>query len=199
MTMRPAGAGLAGTRPAGLVLAATGAELLLDTLSPNTEGALLQALGGSPGDFDDLAGAWLVGKGTTPRGQGGLEAQLSLLPARAQLRCIDGTHGAGCTACTAPPEEGEEANYELTGEVGKKNGEKRCARRPTALWRAAPRICGGQARRLSRRRVGTCQLARPLGAQGAPPRAARPGCARVRFRRPARPASREWVRLTRSG
>ena len=47
-------------------------------------------------------------------------------PKHAALRCIDGSHGAGCTLCAPPPEEGDDAQYELAGEYGKKNGEKRC-------------------------------------------------------------------------
>jgi hypothetical protein len=45
------------------------------------------------------------------------------------LRCLDERHGgrsAGSCACTAPPLEAEEALYELVGDTGKKNGEKRC-------------------------------------------------------------------------
>lgn len=45
------------------------------------------------------------------------------------LRCLDERHGgrsAGSCACTAPPLEAEEALFELVGEAGKKNGEKRC-------------------------------------------------------------------------
>ena len=162
--MRPA----PGTRPAQLMLAGTGPDVLLDTLSPNTEG-LLQSLGA--GDWSDLAsGAWLLspGKGATPRGLP--DAQPSLLPARGALRCIDGTHTSACTACTAPPDEGDEANYELTGEVGKKNGEKRCAQRADqAGGRRTPKgkghvVGGGLA--VPQAHVGTLPAGVTLGAGG---------------------------------
>lgn len=47
------------------------------------------------------------------------------------LRCLDEAHAgrpAGSCACRAPPAEDEEALYELVGDTGKKNGEKRCAK-----------------------------------------------------------------------
>ena len=49
--------------------------------------------------------------------------------AGAGLRCLDERHAgrpAGSCACRAPPAESEEALYELVGDAGKKNGEKRC-------------------------------------------------------------------------
>jgi hypothetical protein len=49
--------------------------------------------------------------------------------AGAGLRCLDEQHAgrpAGSCACRAPPAEDEEALYELVGDTGKKNGEKRC-------------------------------------------------------------------------
>lgn len=42
-----------------------------------------------------------------------------------RLRCVDRTHSAGCTWCTRAPDEADESEYELVGDPGKKNGEKR--------------------------------------------------------------------------
>jgi hypothetical protein len=95
--MRPSRGGAA--RPADLMLG--GAELVLGALSPNTEAELL---GG--GLFDEAASAaWLLaspGGKATPSGFGRDAQPPSLLPERGALRCIDGTHAAGCAACTPP-------------------------------------------------------------------------------------------------
>ncbi len=97
--------------------------------------AALSPLRGSPphdgaadGDLDDLLallaphGAWQApGAGEAPQDEdAGVQEEDG-----AALRCIDGTHAPGCTRCTAPPEEEQEAGHELTGDAGKKNGEKR--------------------------------------------------------------------------
>jgi hypothetical protein len=58
------------------------------------------------------------------------------------LRCLDTTHAgrpAGSCACRAPPAEDEEALYELVGDIGKKNGEKRCAQSSRLRRTALPR------------------------------------------------------------
>ena len=124
----PPRSGLAAApRPAKLVL---GGDLTLGPLSamsPHTEAELL----GLSGVFDELTGegGWLVtpGKAGVPQSFGRLGAQPAAAAEGVALRCIDGTHAAGCTLCTPAPSAGEEVAYELTGEVGKKNGEKRCA------------------------------------------------------------------------
>lgn len=42
----------------------------------------------------------------------------------AEWQCMDPTHLPSCSTCTPPPEEWEQASYELVGDPGKKNGEK---------------------------------------------------------------------------
>ncbi len=101
--------------------------------------AALSPLRGSPphdgaadGDLDDLLallaphGAW---HGQAPGAGVALQDEDAGVQEEdgAALRCIDGTHAPGCTRCTPPPEEEQEAGHELTGDAGKKNGEKRRA------------------------------------------------------------------------
>jgi hypothetical protein len=46
-------------------------------------------------------------------------------PPRLQLhRCLDSAHASPCALCTPAPAEAETADYEVVGEVGKRNGEK---------------------------------------------------------------------------
>ena len=55
------------------------------------------------------------------------------------LRCLDQRHGAACALCRRVPAVGEELDFELVGEVGKKNGEKllRALITATPEWRSA--------------------------------------------------------------
>ena len=121
----------AAPRPAKLVLGGDLALGPLSPLSPQTEAELL----GLSGVFDELGGeggGWLVtpGKAGVAQTFGRLGAQPAAAAEGPTLRCIDGTHAAGCTLCTPAPSAGDESAYELTGEIGKKNGEKRCVARP---------------------------------------------------------------------
>ena len=133
----------AAPRPAKLVLGGDLTMGPLSQLSPQTEAELL----GLSGVFDELGegGGWLgvtPGKGGVAQSFGRMGAQQpAAAAAGATLRCIDGTHAAGCALCTPAPPAGEEASYELTGEIGKKNGEKRC------VLPLAPRITGARGRR----------------------------------------------------
>ena len=61
--------------------------------------------------FDDM---WLT--------QGGSGAA-GVPPPR--LRCLDSSHPPSCAHCTPAPPSGSEDDFELVGEPGKKNGEKR--------------------------------------------------------------------------
>jgi hypothetical protein len=47
------------------------------------------------------------------------------LPERQQFRCLDPTHVPGCSLCSAPPDARTQEEYELVGDPGKRNGEKR--------------------------------------------------------------------------
>ena len=40
-------------------------------------------------------------------------------------RCLDAGHAPGCTRCTPPPSADQAARYELVGDPGKRNGEKK--------------------------------------------------------------------------
>jgi hypothetical protein len=60
------------------------------------------------------------------RARGGCAPQEGA-PERA-LKCLDGTHTAPCALCHPAPEEGTEEQYQLVGDVGKKNGAWRLSR-----------------------------------------------------------------------
>ncbi len=83
-------------------------------------------------DFDELFaglapdGAWDDGETALLAFEGGAgvappDAGVTPL----QLRCLDGSHAPGCVACCAPPEEHAQGEYELVGDAGKRNGEKK--------------------------------------------------------------------------
>ena len=41
------------------------------------------------------------------------------------LRCVDPAHAADCARCSAPPHPRDASRYELVGDPGRKNGEKK--------------------------------------------------------------------------
>jgi hypothetical protein len=108
-------------------------------------------------DVDDLLLTLKDGPGGAQGAQGGAAPEAAaplppppppqvppqVPPPPQALRCLDGSHPAGCTRCTPAPEAGQEHEHELSGVEGKKNGEKRrgaarAARRARrARWRAA--------------------------------------------------------------
>lgn len=60
--------------------------------------------------------------------------------ARGAFKCLDASHGAGCVSCLPAPDISEAASYELRGDAGRRNGEKRvkAALLRTREWHAAP-------------------------------------------------------------
>ena len=60
------------------------------------------------------------------------------------LKCLDVTHTAPCALCRPAPEDGTEEQYQLVGDVGKKNGAWRPALgRGQAAEAPAPHACQG--------------------------------------------------------
>ena len=57
------------------------------------------------------------------------------------LRCLDTSHPAPCALCSPAPEDGTEEQYQLVGDVGKKNGAWRLPQGPGQ----APKACVPQA------------------------------------------------------
>ena len=98
--------------------------------------ALAFFLGGSGfDDFDfDFGGGFespmpLDVGGTTGGGSGACTSSKpsnsDLAGVLSQWRCLDSAHAAGCQRCTPPPPVAEAARYELVGDPGKRNGEKK--------------------------------------------------------------------------
>ena len=82
-------------------------------------------LGGGGSDMSLLLGG---GGGTAPsprhsRDADGSRGQEETAPPA--FRCLDAHHPSSCTRCTPPPSSAEAARYELVGDPGARNGEKK--------------------------------------------------------------------------
>lgn len=100
----------------------------LDWLLPDADAAaLLDGEGLLP--FDN---SWLLSLGSGS----GSDSGATGVPPTPLLRCLDPLHPPTCTRCTPAPPAGSEDDFELVGDPGKKNGEKRLRKlmARTAEW-----------------------------------------------------------------
>jgi len=104
-----------------------------DAAMPDWADQLFNAAPMSLDTLDTDVESWTGSAGAEPRAESAT-AVLGSSPLRQELppaqrlhlhRCLDCSHRQPCPMCTVAPGEGEEADFELVGESGKKNGEKR--------------------------------------------------------------------------